>query len=67
MEYGIAVYLRDLSARLTEVARGCPDAKTHEAIVALCFELADKAHVIESNFTIPKQRPTDRAGRGNVY
>lgn len=66
MEYGIAVYLRDLTARLTGVARGCPDARTHEAIVAICFELADKAHVIETNFTIPKQRHTDRVGRSDL-
>lgn len=66
MEYGIAVYLRDLSARLTDVARGCPDAQTHEAIVALCFELADKAHVIEANFTIPTHRRSDPHRRGNA-
>jgi hypothetical protein len=60
MEYGIAVYLRDLSARLTDVARGCPDAQTQEAIVTLCFELADKAHVIETNFTIPVRRRSNR-------
>jgi hypothetical protein len=56
MDYGIAVYLRDLSARLTNVARGCPDARTHEAIVAICFDLSDKAQVIETTFTVPKQR-----------
>jgi hypothetical protein len=66
MEYGIAVYLRDLSARLTDVARSCPDARTHEAIVSICFDLADKAHVIESTFTVPKQRRPDRVGRGEV-
>jgi hypothetical protein len=66
MEYGIAVYLRDLSARLTDVARNCPDAHTHEAIVAICFDLADKAHVIESTFTVPKQRRVDRFGQGKA-
>jgi hypothetical protein len=66
MEYGIAVYLRDLSARLTNVARSCPDARTHEAIVAICFDLADKAHVIETNFTVPKLRRSDRDGRGDI-
>ena len=66
MEYGIAAYLRDLSTRLTDVARGCSDAKTHEAIVALCFELADKAHVIETNFTIPVHRRLNRVARGNA-
>lgn len=65
MEYGIAVYLRDLSTRLTDIARGCPDARTHEAIVAICFDLADKAHVIETTFTVPKQQHADRAGRGD--
>ena len=48
------MYLRDLSARLIYVARGCPDARTHEAIVAICFELADKAHVIENPIHGPK-------------
>jgi hypothetical protein len=66
MEYGIAVYLRDLSARLTDVARGCPDARTHEAIVTICFDLADKARVIETTFTVPKQRRSDRAGQGDA-
>ena len=64
MDYGIAVYLRNLAMRLTNVARGCPDAHTHEALVAICFDLADKAHVIETTFTIPKEpRPEpDRKG-----
>ncbi len=55
MDYGIAVYLRNLSVRLTNIARSCPDAHTHEAIVAICFDLADKAHVIETTFTVPKK------------
>jgi hypothetical protein len=66
MEYEIAVYLRDLSARQTDVARGCPDARTHEAIVTICFDLADKARVIETTFTVPKQRCPDRAGQGDA-
>lgn len=66
MEYGIAVYFRNLAERLTKVARNCPDARTHEAIVAICFDLSDKAHVIETTFTVPKERrqePTSSAGQ----
>ena len=65
MEYEIAVYLRDLSTRLSDVARSCPDARAHEAIVAICFELTDKAHVIETNFTTLKRRDSDRDSRWN--
>lgn len=54
MEYGIAVYLRNLSTRLDKIAGSCPDERTHEAIVAICLDLTDKAHVIETTFVIPK-------------
>ena len=54
MEYGIAVYLRNLSTRLENIARSCPDERTHEAIVAICLDLTDKAHVIETTFVISK-------------
>ena len=62
MEYGIAVYLRNLSQRLDKIGRICPDARTHEALVAICLDLADKAHVIETTFTIPKD-PGQQIGR----
>jgi len=54
MEYGIAVYLRNLSVRLDRVARGCADQQAQEAITAICLDLTDKAHVIETTFVIPK-------------
>jgi len=54
MEYGIAVYLRNLSVRLDKVACTCPDERTRDALVAICLDLADKAHVIETTFVIPK-------------
>lgn len=55
MEYGIAVYLRNLSMCLDKVARGCPDERTRDAIVAICLDLADKAHIIETTFVISKE------------
>ena len=62
MEYGIAVYLRHVSQRLDKIGRICPDARTHEALIAVCLDLADKAHAIETTFTIPKS-PTQQLGR----
>lgn len=56
MEYGIAVYLRNVSTRLDKIGRSCPDARTHEALVAICLHLADKAHIIETSFTIPRNQ-----------
>ncbi|HEY7232060.1 MAG TPA: hypothetical protein VH558_17005 [Pseudolabrys sp.] len=56
MEYGIAVYLRNLSFQLDKIGRKCPDATTHEALVKICIDLADKAHVIETAFRVPKTR-----------
>ncbi len=56
MEYGIAVYLRSLSAQLGDIGRKCPDAGTHEALVAICLDLTDKAHVIEETFRVPRNR-----------
>jgi len=55
-EYGIAVYLRNVSTRLDKIGRSCPDARTHEALVAICLDLADKAHVIETTFAIPRNQ-----------
>jgi hypothetical protein len=54
MEYGIAPYLRNLSFQLDKIGRKCPDASTHEALVKICMDLAEKAHVIETAFKIPK-------------
>lgn len=54
MEYGIAVYLRNLSVRLDRIARGCSDQHAKEALATICLDLADKAHVIETTFVIPK-------------
>lgn len=54
MEYGIAPYLRNLSNQLDKIGRKCPDATTHEALIKICIDLADKAHVIETVFKIPK-------------
>lgn len=54
MEYGIAVYFRNLSLQLDKIGRKCPDAATHEALVKICLDLADKAHVIETIFKVPK-------------
>jgi len=54
VEAGIAVYLRNLSFRLENIGRKCPDAATHEALVEICVDLADKAHVLETAFRVPK-------------
>lgn len=56
MEYGIAVYLRNLSFQLDNIGRKCPDTTTHEALVKICLDLADKAHVMETTFRVPKIR-----------
>lgn len=56
MQFGIAVYLRNLSVRLSRVARKCPDARTHEELVAICIDLADKAEVLETTFAVPKEQ-----------
>jgi hypothetical protein len=56
MEYGIAAYLRNLSLQLDKIGRKCPDATTHEALVKICIDLADKAHMIETTFRVPKIR-----------
>jgi hypothetical protein len=54
MEYGIAPYLRNLSFQLDKIGRKCPDATTHEALVKICIDLADKAHMIEMTFKVPR-------------
>jgi hypothetical protein len=54
MEYGIAPYLRSLSFQLDKIGRKCPDATTHEALVKICIDLADKAHMIEMTFKVPR-------------
>jgi len=51
---GIAAYLRNIAVRCNNIARACPDAKTHDALAALTSELADKAEVLEATFRIPK-------------
>lgn len=61
MDYGIAVYLRNLAMRLDKIAGSCLDERTQDAIAPICLDLFDKAHVIETTFVIPKdgrQRPT---------
>ena len=53
-QMGIAAYLRNIAVRCNNIARACPDAKTHDALAALTSELADKAEVLEATFRIPK-------------
>ena len=56
---------------LDKVARSCPDERTRDAIVAICLDLADKAHAIETTFVISKGHATGhdygRSGRRNAY
>ena len=53
-QMGIAAYLRNVAVRCNRIARSCPDAKTHDALAALTTELADKAEILESAFSVPK-------------
>jgi hypothetical protein len=53
-QIGIAAYLRHVAVRCNRIARGCPDARTHDALTELTAELADKAEVLEQAFRIPK-------------
>lgn len=53
-QIGIAAYLRNVAVRCNQIARACPDAKTHDALAAITAELADKAEILEDAFRIPK-------------
>ena len=56
MQIGIAAYLRNLAVRCNKIARACPDAATHDALAAICVELADKAEALETAFQVPKDK-----------
>lgn len=56
MQIGIAAYLRNLAVRCNKIARACSDARTHDALVAISVELADKAEALESTFKVPKEQ-----------
>ena len=56
MQIGIAAYLRNLAVRCNKIARNCPDTSTHDALAAICAELADKAEAIETTFQVPKEQ-----------
>jgi hypothetical protein len=54
-QIGIAAYLRNVAVRCNQIARTCPDSRTHDALAALTAELADKAEILESTFRVPKE------------
>ena len=54
MQIGIAAYLRNLAVRCSKIARDCPDAATHDALSAICAELADKAETLDTTFRVLK-------------
>jgi hypothetical protein len=56
MQVGIAAYLRNLAVRCNKIARQSPDAGTHDALIAISAELADKAEALETTFQVPKDQ-----------
>jgi hypothetical protein len=56
MQVGIAAYLRNLAVRCNKIARHSPDAGTHDALIAISAELADKAEALETTFQVPKDQ-----------
>lgn len=51
-QFGIAVYLRNLSVRTNDIRKACSDTQTDGKLAMICAELTDKAEAIERIFKV---------------
>ena len=55
MTIGVTAYLRNLTLRLSRIARNCSDLKSASEVTRICEELVDKIEVLEKVFVVPER------------